>query len=650
MLLIGEPGAGKSAVINALGRALRNQGHDVVELAVDRFSVKSLEGLSRALRLRHDLLEVLGAWDGPGPAYLLIDALDASRGGPAEAAFKRLIEAVIELKGRWAVVASIRTFDLRLGQTFRALFRGSPPDPDLQGDGFGSVRHVEIPPWSPAEFGELLSLSPRLAEVVQGAPAKLRELAMVPFNTRLLADLVAAGAVVQDFTAIDSQIALLNLYWERRIERHGVAAEVCLRAVVSEMVAHRTLRAPRLDVAASHAMAMENFSSEGVLVATDQQRSIQFRHHLLFDYIASRVFLDAAAIVSGSASFPKAGGHGLILAPAMGFLLRGLWAEDLLHAKFWRAVSQLLGSQDCDPVIRSVPARMAAELPVQADDVLAFAQAIASGEANSTAALSHVAGAVAVRLEDDPSAPLAPWVRLVLELSSNPGPVAFVLRMLGFLLISRVKDEELRRDLGTAMRGLLRYGYTLDDSRNIATPAIGFVADTIATDVAASVSLLSESLSDQRFDRFGVEELPALAQRIGPIAQADSVFAAEIYRAAYARDVTDISKRSMRTGRILNLTTTPKQHFEMARWSLGEYFPRFLADAPTDATQALLAAMWGYAQRRHPVPEEMTTEVVGGPEGDVSLRPDRSYIWAHEAHPHYAQDAEALLSKFEVLP
>ena len=41
-----------------------------------------------------------------GSGLLLIDALDASRGGPAESAFKRLIEAVIELNGRWSVVAS----------------------------------------------------------------------------------------------------------------------------------------------------------------------------------------------------------------------------------------------------------------------------------------------------------------------------------------------------------------------------------------------------------------------------------------------------------------------------------------------------------------------------------------------------------------
>jgi hypothetical protein len=311
LLLIGEPGAGKSAVINALGRALRAQGHDVVEMAVDRFSVESIEGLSRTLGLVNDLPAVLGAWDGPDPAFLLIDALDASRRGSGEAVFKRLIASVIELGGRWRVIASIRTFDLRLGQSFRELFKGTPSDKALHSDGLGAVRHVQIPPWSPAEFDELLGLSPRLAEVLEHSPPKLRELATVPFNTRLLADLVAKGAVSQDFSAIDSQIALLNLYWEWRVERHGVAAEVCLRDVVGEMVANRALRAPRVKVAAANPAILDTLTAEGVLVLADQQRSIQFRHHMLF--VASRVFLDACAIVSGAASFPKAQGLGLLL-------------------------------------------------------------------------------------------------------------------------------------------------------------------------------------------------------------------------------------------------------------------------------------------------------------------------------------------------
>lgn len=646
LLLIGEPGAGKSAVINAVGRALRSRGRDVVQLAVDRFSVESLEGISRALGLDHDLPAVLDSWDGPDMAFLLIDALDASRGQSGEAAFKRLIESVIELKGRWTVVASIRIFDLRLGQNFRSLFKGIPPEKELQGEGFANVRHIQIPPWSDDEFAELLSRTPRLAEILVHCSAKLRELAMVPFNTQLLANLVATGSVSRDFTGIDSQTALLNLYWDKRVSPHGVAAEVCLRTVVEDMIAAGSLRAQRLKVAAANPAILDTLTGEGVLVLTNAERSVYFRHHLLFDYVTSRVFLDPDGVASGSATFPKAKGLGLVLAPAMGFLLQALWVEDSDHRRFWTAVGNLLSAPNCDPIIRSIAARMAAELPVESADVDAFAAKINGGSPNAVAAFPHVVGAMAVRLEDEPSLPLAPWVHLELALSTRPQPIIGVLRMMGFMLVQRVQDATLRAKLGSAVRALLTYGFTLDDSEILATPALGFVSDTITTDVNASVALLRRVLSKDRFDRFAPQEMPALARKIEQIAPASPKFAVEVYQSAFGGQVTENRQTSISGSRILNLTSNAKQDFEMARWSLKEYFQHFLSALPVEATEALIKAIEGYVARAHPLSEhlEELSFTVGGT--TVHLQPDHSHIWAHDPHPKYAEDADELLSQF----
>jgi len=220
-----------------------------------------------------------------------------------------------------------------------------------------------------------------------------------------------------------------------------------------------------------------------------------------------------------------------------------------------------------------------------------------------------------------------------LKASRNPAPIAGVLRMLAFLLTDRVKDAALRGDLCLAVRELLTYGYTLDDSRTIATPAIGFVADTLATDVGASVHLLSQVLTDERFGRFGPGELPALARKIGIVAVAAPDFAVEVNRSTYSREVTDNRKTSLSGSRILNLTSNAKQDLESARWSLGEYFPRFLTEFPVEATKAFLAAMAGYVARRHPIPERPDVHVIEGPAGAVQLQPDHSFIWAHEPHP-----------------
>jgi hypothetical protein len=78
LVVVGEPGAGKSGVLHELGSGFRNNHQDVVFLAAHR-----LEGSFKAeLGLDHDLVDVLENWSGRGTGLLIIDALKAlnSRG------------------------------------------------------------------------------------------------------------------------------------------------------------------------------------------------------------------------------------------------------------------------------------------------------------------------------------------------------------------------------------------------------------------------------------------------------------------------------------------------------------------------------------------------------------------------------------------
>jgi hypothetical protein len=104
LLIIGDPGAGKSAVVNAAAGMLRAAKFDVIQLAVDRLQVDTSDGLRSAVGLAHPLLTVLENWPGINPAFLFIDALDATRGGSGEAVFRNLICDVMALPSkRWRV-------------------------------------------------------------------------------------------------------------------------------------------------------------------------------------------------------------------------------------------------------------------------------------------------------------------------------------------------------------------------------------------------------------------------------------------------------------------------------------------------------------------------------------------------------------------
>lgn len=645
ILLIGEPGAGKSAVINTLARELRAHG-DVVEMAVDRYSVHDLAGLQRELDLDHDIVSVLQAWDGPTDGWLVIDALDATRGGKGEGAFRTLIERVLALKGRWKVIASIRTFDLRMGVRFRELFKGRPAHADYQDSTFSMVRHLAVPSWSPEEFRRVLDQSPHLRRALAGVPMKLQQLALVPFNTRLIGELLNSGMTADAFVHLASQAGLLRLYWDHRITPLGVGADACLLRVVESMVDGRTLRTPTAPIATPDPEALNSLLHHGVLARVENDRYVQFRHHLIFDYAASRLLMDVDGIVSGAKEYLRGETVGLMLAPALGFLLHELWGSENNRERFWTAVERILGNANGDPIFRSVAGRLSAELPETAQDVHAIAVHTAAHKEHAATALRHVVAALAVRVEDAPEVNLAPWAALAGELAACAQAVPYVLGSLLHVLVITARPPQIGDAIGLGARALLQLALE-PDSKIAASAVIPRVISTYTTNPAKSRALLEQVFLPARAAAHNWDDVPALCREIATLVKSDPDFAAEVYGWTFAGSVTESVTTSIGGSRsqILPLTSNSVQDYGMALYSLAEFYPKFLKAHPEPAARALIAAVEGFIRRKHS--SEDQTPVSRTIEGVAyQLIADNSHVWAHEPDRSYGHDGEALMVKF----
>ena len=62
VLVVGEPGAGKSGVLYSLFEMLREEGREVIVLAAQQLPVESPGGLRDELRLDHEVVDVLANW------------------------------------------------------------------------------------------------------------------------------------------------------------------------------------------------------------------------------------------------------------------------------------------------------------------------------------------------------------------------------------------------------------------------------------------------------------------------------------------------------------------------------------------------------------------------------------------------------------
>ena len=300
LLILGTPGAGKSGALYDVARQLSEQGADVVLFGVDQLEAASTGSLRNELGLTHELANILTAWPGTRPSYLIIDALDAARTTGAARTLETIIEQVIESKERWRVIASVRKFDLRYKTKLQRLFCGIPPSLYRDGE-FLATRHVNIPALTDAELTQLAQQAPALDTLIATAPPPLKELLHVPFNLRLLAELLGTGITATELQPLRTQVELLDRYWTERIIRQdgqGDARELILRRTTDEMVQQRALSIRR-DVAIGNELAasklLDDLLSSHVLAewatqtGATQRDKLTFPHHLLFDYAVARL-------------------------------------------------------------------------------------------------------------------------------------------------------------------------------------------------------------------------------------------------------------------------------------------------------------------------------------------------------------------------
>jgi hypothetical protein len=504
ILVVGEPGAGKSGSLVHFADRLKSQGRDYVMLAVDRLTAASEGELRQELGLDHNLGDVLENWVGDAPAFLIIDALDGARGGSAAQTLRELIARVTTVKTRWRVIASIRKFDLRYSEELRELFQAHPSTgdlPEFRDEEFLTISHVNIRQLSDDELREVQSQSPELATLVNRAPEGLRDLLRNPFNLRLLAALLSGGSSVDQLTPIRTQLELLDRYWRYRVigsDGGGDACELVLQRVCQAMTDARMLRVDLAQVAnATSGDALTSLKSAQVLVewqpSLDQQPNryvLAFSHHVLFDYAAARLLLrgDPATLVRTIEQKPELA---LILHPSFTLHFQHLWTTAGKLA-FWNLAFQLVESPGVPQIGKLVGPAAAAELTHNIADfdplLVRMQDPDSARQLLADQIFEHVVGSILVASRK--RYPLVgpdgePWANLMERVSRDLRLApAYSLRSVLTEACESVSDctPEQLADLGAASRQLLRFAWATDRRDEwLVARAIECVAKTFAS-------------------------------------------------------------------------------------------------------------------------------------------------------------------------
>jgi hypothetical protein len=626
VVVVGEPGTGKSGALHDLVESLQSEGRDVVFFAVDRLEAISLGELRNELGLTHEIDDVLRNWPGEGPAFLVTDALDAARNDQSAQTLRYLLTDTLRQKNRWRVVASIRKFDLRHDVHLQKLFAGVPISQEFRDPDFWNIRHLNVPILSPEEFAAACRQSPELLalllSITEGGHFALLSLLLNPFNLRLAGELLGSGIGTESLTPITTQLQLLDRFWQERVERsrsesQGDKREAVLLRTVEKMVEARSLRADRTEVlgGSSSGNALRDLQSSHVLdewrPAPDSAPNryvITFAHHVLFDYAVERLMLrgDPRRMVT---RFEQDEELVVAIRPSLIFHFQHEWEGQETRRFFWDLVFRFMGAS-IPEVGKLVGPSVAAGLIQRIEDYQPLIERLERSDADAhqqgELALRHLTRTVLIS-QGNPARPLVgpsapPWSYLLEQVSHRIEETAYSIRPLLMRIIDLSENltTEQRISVGLAARRLLEFAWSKPEPADkwLVGHAVQAVCRTFESDPAASAALLYRCFEPAHLAKFGYIEMPLLASEVERLVEHDPQFVEDLYLTAFTYQEESTEQTDMSGSRILALRSDRSQDYKHALWVLATNYGRFLESAPLNALRALTAALNTYVTER----------------------------------------------------
>ena len=618
ILVVGEPGAGKSGALHELVTQAKLDGWDVLAFSALELAAASLGQLRTELGLHHDVLDTLQEWTGASPGLVVVDALDAARGSASIRTLTSLITGIGHAESRWRVVATIREFDLRLNRRVQAAFPGEcplgGPTPPLAKMAAEQVRHLVVGPLSDDELGQLANVAPQLHELLEAAPAEFLAVLRNPFNLDLAAELLSRDRLPEDLGSIQSQRELLDRYWDARFfggeeTAQGLEMEKGLRRILKTMVNVRQLQVDRGEIIESvPSTAYQLLCSKELVIESSGTvttgKSVTVKHHVFFDYAVHRLLLPREP--SRLADWLGVNRDlVLFLRPSLQLQLDALWSLTADHSAFWEAAFALISEPRIPEIGRLIAPAHAESHATSLTCVGPFMETLESDVAADRTMAAHafrlMAGAI-VSQSGGRSHP-RPWAAMLRWMAPRlTAETAFPFRGVLHHEIEGSPDpgsSELR-DLGESARALLRFAWTYEPySASLARSGLHLTCRTFASHPTASAAVIRWSIDPKHLAKHGAEEMLSLAQEVTALFELDAELVSDIYVAVFGYRERSEAPTSF-GGAILSLRSTRKQDYDTSKHSLVTAFPQFLANNARVATSTLLRLLEPYLQEnRH---------------------------------------------------
>ncbi|WP_153797821.1 ATP-binding protein [Foetidibacter luteolus] len=300
-ILIGGPGVGKSFTIEELHKYCHKKKIPCFVIRINELLDGRDDELQKEFKVNSywiNALKKIPLSNNDFKALLIFDAFDTAKDERLKSAIlKQIRTAIGELKNRWNILVSARTFDAAKSSRLLELF------PQINITKSVSCRYFEIPELSELEIDLAAKENKRLYAIVQKCTDELKTLLKIPYFLKLLERIVIDGSNFKnkDLSHIETEEQLLEVYWNTKIA-NNTSRDIFLRDLTQQLVFSESLSCPKKSVVSdTNSTAFDNLVSLGVIKESSvTKQNISFNHNILLEFAVSKYLIpeDANKLVA----------------------------------------------------------------------------------------------------------------------------------------------------------------------------------------------------------------------------------------------------------------------------------------------------------------------------------------------------------------
>ncbi len=338
-LIVGGPGVGKSFTIEELQKYCSSKKVPCYIIRINELLDGTDDELKKELKTNTNWINALKKTSPDNKEYnglLIFDAFDTAKDEKLKSAIlKRIKEAINELKSKWNVLVSARTFDAAKSTRLLDLFIETNITRPV------SCRYFEIPELSEDEFTLASQSNKKYFFIAQKSTAELKALLKIPYFFKLLEKVILQGSrfKTNDLIHIETEEQLLEIYWKIKIVS-DTAKDVFLRALTQKLILNESLSCSKESIlTASNTDIYDGLISSGILAESSvTKQNISFSHNILLEFAVAKYLIpeDINSLFNYINDYKKIP---FLFRQSFIYFYSKLWKED--NTLFWKHYFQV---------------------------------------------------------------------------------------------------------------------------------------------------------------------------------------------------------------------------------------------------------------------------------------------------------------------